>query len=1097
MVNTFHKFVLLSIIIFYTSIFQLIAQNAYEIDKRIVLKKGLSQSRIQAIIEDERGFMWFGTADGLNRYDGYKFKIFRKVYNDSTSLPNNNINSMVEDGDGNIWIGTNDGIAIFNPYLETFTVLKETDSAKISNGINIIKACAIDLDNNIWVGTAGAGVYRINPKTYERKRLHSNESDSLKLNNTIRLYVDKKNRLWFGNFIEKEIFTYDITNDSFERYSLNLLEGNHIKRFKTTAFFEDSSERLWISVLDYNGTGGSLYFISKDSKIIEDYEQFNSKFFMDRNFDRMNSIVSITSDDNGKIWFASLLGGIFSFDFGQTPTVFYSKSHQLDARINCLYRSANGILWIGTNGNGVEMSIPNNTDFKLMNNEINNNFSIKSIRAFAEDKEYYWVGGYYGLAKIKKDFSEVNTIDLASVYSIGIGLKGESRIWTGSEGGGVQPVNTNTDSFFEIKTKVGHTVNQIPRNIFVIHPLSDTMLLLGSGVGLVGYNPVSGKVTEYPTFCASRHRKVPKSVRTIYEDKLGNILIGFVQGGIGRLDLNDRKIKKFKLTTSLHNENDYNPINCIYEDNQDRYWVATNNGLFMIDGRTNKSTFITEKDGLPNNHVYGILPDEEGNLWLSTNNGISCYSPDNKTFKNYDNTDGLQNNEFNTGAYFLAKDSTMFFGGVDGFNYFNPKQIKQNNITPKIVITDIKISNKSIRFSKQETISKELIVKSDDDLFSIEFAGLSFINCSSNKYKYRLKELNSKWVSIGTHHKITFNSLDPGTHTLEILASNNHGLWLKKPFQFTIIRKPTFLQSLIFKILIAILVIVILVIAYTIRVKSITKQKESLQKIVNERTLALQNTNDTLKKEIAKHKKTTEKLKKSTKELKASNITKDKFLSIMAHDIINPLNVILGFSDLVVKDPDDFDNEDRLTFIQTINQTAKGLNSLISNLLQWSRLQNGTIYPKRKKIVVETVIAETVSLLQGNLSEKEIFLQTNISPNSCVFADRDMLLTIMRNLLSNAIKFTPAKGSISINTMSINNTIEISIIDTGVGISKKNIVRLFNSNDNLTTKGTSNESGTGLGLGLVYEFVIMNGGKIWVEAEEGRGSEFSFSLPTC
>ena len=299
---------------------------------------------------------------------------------------------------------------------------------------------------------------------------------------------------------------------------------------------------------------------------------------------------------------------------------------------------------------------------------------------------------------------------------------------------------------------------------------------------------------------------------------------------------------------------------------------------------------------------------------------------------------------------------------------------------------------------------------------------------------------------------------------------------------------PTFYESTLFKWIIVLLLLIAFFGGYKLRLRSITKQKENLQILVNQKTTDLLVTNDTLKEEIIKHKET-------SIALKASNITKDKFLSIMAHDIINPLGVIVGFSDLLVDKANKFNKEDEISFLKTINTTSKGLTSLLSNLLQWSRLQNKTIVPKPKIISLADSVTDTITILHGNIVEKQISLVVNVDAKIKVFADEDMLLTIFRNLLSNAIKFTPVSGSITINARQTAKMVEISIKDTGVGIPTENMEKLFNPDNNISTKGTNNESGTGLGLGLVYEFVILNGGKIWVESEVGRGSEFYFSLP--
>lgn len=1065
-----------------------ISDKDYQIDNRIILQKGLSQSRILSMIEDERGFMWFGTADGLNRYDGYTFKIFRNIINDSTSLPNNVINSMVEDNDGNIWIGTNNGVAIFNPYTETFKSLRETDLTAIDKGANIITSCVVDKNNNIWYSTQDYGIFKIDPITLKQEVFLFNKADSLQLSEINNLYIDNFNRLWIGGSIKNIVYALNIDNGKLEKYRIKGIVDTDYASINITSFFEDNDNRIWMSCTDYEEKSGGVFFLEHGQTSFNSYWQFVSKKFYKSFFDFFCTIFMITGDEEGNIWVASNHGGAFKIKFGNTPIAYFNQYPFKYVGNNCIYWDSRNILWIGTNGYGIELSLPDNTDFKLMNNKINSDFSIESIRTFAEDNNYYWVGGYYGLSKITNDFSEVNTFHSASVYAIANCSNNPNLMWTGSEGGGLDLLNKIDNTISNIIINNDEANKKAIDYLFVIYPVDDTLLLLGTWKGLFGYNPVLKTITPYPYFSSISNKLILKTVRTIYQDRFGNILIGFVQGGIGELMLNNKRVEKFSIIPDLQAFNDYNPINCIYNDKESRYWIATSNGLFMYNTEDEETRLFTETDGLPNSHIYAILPDDEDNLWLSTNNGISCYYPGEGIFRNYDVSDGLQNNEFNTGAYFKASNGTLFFGGISGFNYFNPKKIKQNSIVPELVITGIKISNEYLKMSKQELSHNLITIQPDQEIFTIEFAGLSFINSNKNQYKYKIRELNQEWVHLGNQHHITFNNMSPGTYTLEIIASNNHGLWLKNPYTFTIVVLPTFFESVYFKWLIAVLTIILIIIGYRIRLRQLTKQKDKLQIFANQQTTNLLTTNKTLKNEILKHKTTAD-------ELNALNKTKDKFLSIMAHDIINPLGVIQGFSDLLTDNNNEFDEKDKFSFIQTINLTAKELTSLLSNLLQWSRLQSDSITPKPQIIILKNVVLETATLLQGNIVKKEINLTINIDEETKIIADDNMLSTILRNLLSNAVKFTSDKGQISIESKRINDMIEVSITDNGVGIPEENLNKIFNPDENISTKGTNNESGTGLGLGLVYEFVNMNGGKIWFSSEVGKGTTFSFTLP--
>jgi len=474
---------------------------------------------------------------------------------------------------------------------------------------------------------------------------------------------------------------------------------------------------------------------------------------------------------------------------------------------------------------------------------------------------------------------------------------------------------------------------------------------------------------------------------------------------------------------------------------------------------------------------------------MSTNKGLSCYYPDEYVFRNYDVSDGLQSNEFNTGAYFQDDRGQLFFGGINGFNYFNPAKIKQNSIAPKIEITGIKIENRYLKNDKEDFVKHQITLLPDQEVFTLEFAGLSYFNSNKNQYKYKIREINSDWVNLGTQHKLTFNNMAPGTYSLEILAANNHGYWLEKPFEFTITVLPTFFESAAFVWMMIGLIALVVFVGIRLRLAQLNHQKRKLQQYADKQTANLRTANLSLKEEIVKHQTT-------ARELNASNETKDRFLSIIGHDLIGPLGVIQGFSDLLADEDDIYSEKEKRSFIKMINLTSKELNSLLINLLHWSKLK-GDKFPVHPRLIeLRQVVNECVSLLRANLNEKEIQLSVEIDGDPMVYADKNLLATILRNLVSNAIKFTPKKGNIIIRSHTLSQVQQVAIIDNGVGISLENQAGLFNPNINFTTKGTNNESGTGLGLGLVHEFVILSGGEIKVESKPGQGTTFIFTLPT-
>ncbi len=1059
----------------------------YQIDNRIILQEGLSQSRIQTILEDSRGFMWFGTADGLNRYDGYKIKIFRNIVSDSTSLPNNYISALIEDSIGNIWIGTRNGIIKFDPYTEIFKSYKDEDSVRISLGANNITSSAIDNHNNLWFGTNGYGIIKLNPDNNSNEYFFSERNN--KFNSISNLYIDSKNRLWIGNFIETKISYFDIENQKIVSLNINDLNNKKSNTNKVQAVYEDLENRIWISVIDYYSGQGSLFYMNSGTDNFLNYNDIFSKEIKYSYWDTFNAITSIKGDSHGNIWFSSKISGVFKLRFGQDPIAYYVDSPITDSRINCIYISKKDILWIGTNGNGIEISTPQKALFKILSSKSTPGFDVESIRCILEDDLYYWIGGYYGVSKVSKSTKRAQTLDKASMYSIAVNLNNKDVLWTGTEGGSVKIMNKENGELTDIELNPSDTNKKYIEDVYCMIQLSDTLLLIGTSTGLYGYNPINKTTIPFPySFLdntAGRYQVAVRSINFHNDD----ILITYTQGGIGVLNLKERVVLPFKLTSNTNLFVDYNPINSIYFDDQSNLWIATTTGLISINNKTFEAHHFTEADGLPNSHLYGILPDENGNIWMSTNNGLSCYNPVTGIFSNFDVSDGIQNNEFNTGAFLKSRNGDLFFGGISGVTYFNPEIIEQNEIIPKIEITGIRFENIYQQLSKDDIDNRTFTIPHNVELFTIEFAGLSFINSFKNEYKYRIREISDQWIDLENEHYISFNNLSNGKYTLEILACNNHGFWIQKPFVCTIKIIPKFYESNIFRWLMTFILFLAILIFIRLRLKRITSQKNKLQVLVDEQTSQLRETNNILREEVSKHSETTKELLKTIK-------TKDKFLSIIAHDIIGPLGVIQGFSDLLIENKLGFTESERNSFHKTINITVKQLSALLSNLLQWSRLQSKSITPAIGKVSILETTNEVVSLLGGNLDDKKIKLIVNIDKESYGFADKNMLQTILRNLISNAIKFTNDGGIITLNSTQHNEYIEISINDTGKGMSHEEIENILNSDINFTTKGTKNESGTGLGLNLVNEFIIMNGGKLRVDSKLNSGSTFYFTLPS-
>jgi len=542
-----------------------------------------------------------------------------------------------------------------------------------------------------------------------------------------------------------------------------------------------------------------------------------------------------------------------------------------------------------------------------------------------------------------------------------------------------------------------------------------------------------------------------------------------------------------------------------------------------FDRNTQSFTVFTIADGLPNDVFNGILIDNKNNLWLSTNKGITRFNHVSKTIKNLDLLDGLQGNQFIHGSYFMSSSGKMYFGGLNGYNSFYPDDIQDNKFEPPVYITDLLIYFKEVQINeegspltKSITETDKIVLTHKQSVITFRYTALNYLNSEKNQYAYQLEGFDKEWNHVGSRREVTFTNLDPGSYLFRVKASNNDGIWNEEGRSIAITIRPPWWQTLVFKIAALLFVLALLAGFYFYRVSQLNKQKIDLEKLVKERTGEIEEKNRMLTKQAAELNETNTlleerqlKIEEQTEELmtqkenleevnahlKELNSTKDKFFSIIAHDLKNPFNTILGFSELLNMKYNRLSEEKKLRYLEVIFSSSKNIYNLLENLLQWARTQTDKIAFEPIVFSLKQLVEQNLNLLKENITTKKINIEHKIEDSCDVYADRNMINTVIRNLLTNAIKFTHSGGDIAINSLRKDGHIEISIKDSGIGMSAEEIKNIFRVDANFSRSGTDGETGTGLGLILCKEFIVKNGGTIWVESTPGQGSIFSFTIP--
>jgi len=763
---------------------------------RISINEGLSQSTVRAILQDSEGYMWFGTQDGLNKYDGYNFTVYKNDLEDLNSLSNNEVTSIVEDDHGNLWIGTNGGgLNKFNKTTETFTHFKADNDKQSGISNDFIFSLHIDSKGFLWIGTVGGGLNIINLKTERVEVLNANLSEISRLE-VLAICEDKNGDIWVGTnkgLNKLNLVTNQVVNYKFQPNNPKVLQNDYIR-----ALFKDSSGDLWVG--SYGG-GLSKYDYENDTFIQYQLSKIANKTKVDSEF-----ITSIAEDNKGNLWFATWGNGVKKFN-KKTKNITIYNNNQDDLNslsyntIWSVYIDKSNLLWAGTFGAGLNKLVLEESKFTLYKRQVNNPNSISSnsVRGIYEDeKGILWVGGYSGLNKIDRGNNSIKRYhgedEIGSVYSICPDEHDANILWIGSEGSGLYKFNKKTKVFKSMLSedlKVTH--------VFSIQDDKDGYLWLGAQSGFYSFNKAT---EEYSQILRDYSAKVILANRysvCVFIDSKGAIWVGTNGKGLIKYNKDKNSFKEYEYTTGNPNSISNNSIKSIFEDNDGILWIGTNGGgLNKFIEKEEKFIHYTEKEGLANNVVYGILEDKEHHLWLSTNKGISKFDENNISFKNFTADDGLQSNEFNTGSYFKSKSGEMFFGGVKGLNTFFPYKIKDNQFIPPIVITSFKKFDKEINY-KQILSEKEIInLRYKENYFSFEFAALDYYSPENNKYAYKLEGLDPDWIYSDTRRFASYTNLNGGDYVFKVKGTNNDGLWNETGVSIPIYIKPPFRKTIWF-----------------------------------------------------------------------------------------------------------------------------------------------------------------------------------------------------------------------------------------------------------------------------------------------------------
>ncbi len=1067
---------------------------------RLDINNGLSHNQINSIFKDSRGFMWFGTMSGLNRFDGYTFKIYRHDPDDSSSINDSYINTIGEDHLGRLWISTRTAYCLYNAETESFSNDIPGYLAELGLSAGTVAGMTRDNRGRLWLTLDNAGMAGFDPAAGSVLRLNHDPDDSLSLvSNDISSFIqDPRGDYWL---ITHNGILQCIDGKSLKRvykdFRIYREKGEHWMQYQLLA---DRDNDLWIYASNYSS---GAYLLHTKTGELQQISRESGSYRLNN-----NTIKGIVEDDRGLIWIGTDHGGINLID-KKNHTVSFLVSNPYDDRslgqnsITSLYRDNTGIIWAGTFKKGICYYHPDIIRFGLIKHQSLNpsNLGYDDVNAFCEDdRGNLWIGtnggGLIYYDRPTGRFAHYRHIpsdpkSLSNDVIISLFIDSRKKLWIGTFYGGLNCYDGQT--FHHYRHDPLNTSSLADDRVWAMHEDDQNRFWVGTlGGGLDLLDRSTGRFKHYKSTDANSVGS--DFIVSIIRDKEQNLWIGTAVG----ISILDRKSGIFRHllrvpgdTGSLSNNN----VTALLCDKRGWIWAGTREGLNLYDRQRSTFIKISHANGLPDNTILSLLDDEEGNLWLATSQGLSniIIDPGSTTDRliyrimNYYEPDGLQGKEFNERSACRTRNGEMLFGGAKGFNIFRPRDIKMNTRKPEIVFTGLEIYNNPVKVNekingrillkKSVAAHEEIVLKYHENMFSLEFSALDYFQPLKNKYKYRLEGFNDSWMeSDASLRKATYTNLDPGSYVFRVIASNNDGQWNEQGASIKITIRPPYWKT---RAAIASYFVMVSLLLLLLRFIILERERMNYR--------AQQERQDADRRHEI-------------------DMLKIKFITNISHEFRTPLSLIITPLEKILKNTDRTELKNQLLFVY---RNARRLLNLVNQLLDFRRMeyQQLRLYPALGDIVG---FAREITHSFFDMAEKKsITLQYQSDAESLpTFFDHDKVEKIIFNLLSNAFKFTPEKGTITValthrNTAAgpggngdpVTGWVELSVSDTGIGIPKDKQEKVFEQFVQGDNSQVLINQGTGIGLSLVNEFVKLHKGEVRLESEVGKGSRFTILLP--
>ncbi|MBX7219508.1 MAG: hypothetical protein K1Y36_06150 [Blastocatellia bacterium] len=1082
----------------------------------VSVAQGLSHSSVTALAQDREGFLWIGTIDGLNRYDGGDVRVFRSNPNDPNSLPHNHVRALLSDRQERLWVVTGSGLSRFDPATMGFVRYPQVPS--LDTLLAGTPVGGLDEDHNglLWVGTM-KGLACLNPATGQVQIHYPDPANPRKLagNRISSVCVGQDGWIWVGT--DNGLHGFDPQTRTFRRFQHHPEDPTSLGSNQVTAVFEDSARTLWVGTV---GGGG----LNRFDRTTERFTPFRPNPDVPGSISGVQ-IRGIFEDRSQRLWIATGDAGLNLMDRHSGTFRSFRKDADRPGGLTSdslgpMVQDRQGVLWFGSS-DGVNALGRGARHFQLFHrSDSPNGLENDRIWSFCEDPDgNVWIGTSGGLNYFDRKTTQFTPFshDPDDPGSLGnnivrrIYLDRAGVLWVGTDGGGLNRFDRQTKRFtrytFDPQNPQSLGSNQIRQ---ILEDREGNLWVGTMGGGLNRFDRSTGTALRFQHDPANPASLPSNDVYSLCEDRDGNLWVGMIGGGFGRFDRQRRVFEPVAVVPDQPKDFRGVQVFCIVEGHTGELWLGTSLGLCRLDRKSGAIRFFSKQNGLPNSHVYAVLEDKQGALWLTTNNGLCRLDFVTGALRVYDQRDGLQGNEFNGGAYLHTTDGEIFVGGPNGFNRFRPETVTPNPFVPPIVITGFQIFDRKVEDFNGRDVR---VLSYDENFFALEFAALNFVSTERNRFAFRLEGVDPRWIDCGTRRYASYTNLPPGEYVFRVKGSNNDGLWNETGASLRIkILPPPWRTPWAYALyMIALVLAVMGAFRYQsnrLREQAAIREAELRVALAGARAEAAEIETQALEKENLQRAQAEAEIRSKNLELEEANFKlreldriKADFTAMLVHDLKSPLSVVKATLDLLEADPV-IEETGSGKLLGASSRSVEKMLRMIQEILEVFRSEQQDVTVQLERLDAERFLRECVEDARLAALAKCIQVKAEIPARlPLIVADREKLGRAMANLVSNAIKFTSAGGTVTVTAQVLMGTgvetgltrLALSVTDTGEGIPAEDLPYVFDPYRQAASKNAG--LGVGLGLAIVKRVVAAHGGHLSVRSQVGVGSCFTLEIP--